>query len=159
MSERSSTSVVYWKRFHNGFGRILASQIAFQRRSLRRPRGLQKRLFSNLASHNASRMDSGRYLHPLRLDFQGFCKVMLVENLALVCLSLQFYIRSHSRHLSCSLRHPWPKSRLVLFSHFQFRCAMTRLAGLANGTPSAAILDPNWACPVSRGNPIHWFGR
>ena len=79
--KRCSKSLASWKRFPDGFGTILESQMASQKRSLRRPRGLQKRLLFNLASQKASRMDSGGHLHPLRLDFQVFCKVMLVENL------------------------------------------------------------------------------
>ena len=68
--KRSSILVACWIRFHNGFGKILDSQIASQRRSLRRPRGLQKCIFFSLASQEASRMDFGGHLNPLGLDFE-----------------------------------------------------------------------------------------
>ena len=53
--KRSSISGACRKRFRNGFGRILDSQMASQKRSLRPPRGHQKRILSNLASREASR--------------------------------------------------------------------------------------------------------
>ena len=48
-----------------------------QKRSLRRPRGIKKRLLFSLASQEASRMDFGSHLDPLGLDFQQFLKVIL----------------------------------------------------------------------------------
>ena len=63
MSKRSSISVASRMRIHKGFGTILGSQMASQKKSLRCPRGLQKCLLFNLASLEASRMDFGRQLH------------------------------------------------------------------------------------------------
>ena len=76
----SSMTYASWKRFWDGFGTSLDSHMAPQKRSLRRPQSLQKRLLLNVASQNASRMHSGSHLHPFKLDFQVFCKVMWVEN-------------------------------------------------------------------------------
>ena len=70
--KRSSISVACWKRFHNGFGMILDSQIGSQRRSLRRPRGLQKLIVFSLASQEASRVDFGGHLDSLGHHFEPF---------------------------------------------------------------------------------------
>ena len=86
MSKRSSISVACWKRFHNGFGTILDSQIVSQRRALRRPRGLQKHLLFSLASREASRMDFGRHLDPMGLDFGQFLKVFLASKSSSRCV-------------------------------------------------------------------------
>ena len=75
--KRSSISVECWKRFHNSFATILASQMASQKKSLRRPRGLQTRLLFNLASWEASRMDFGRQMEPLGLDLKQFLQLIL----------------------------------------------------------------------------------
>ena len=75
--KRCSKSHTSWKRFRDGFGTILDSQLASQRRSLRRPRGLQKRLLFNLASREASRMDFGCQLDPFGLGFFEFLEVIL----------------------------------------------------------------------------------
>ena len=75
--KRSSISGACRKRFRNGFGRILDSQMASQKRSLRRPRGLQKRLLSSLASQEASGMDFGSHLEPLGLHFEQFLEIFL----------------------------------------------------------------------------------
>ena len=75
--KRSSISGACRKRFRNGFGRILDSQMASQNRSSRRPRGLQKRVLFSLASQEASKMDFGGHLDPLGLGFEPFFKVIL----------------------------------------------------------------------------------
>ena len=77
MSKRSSISVACPKRFHDGFGTILDPQIASQSRSLRLPRGLQKRILFNLASREGSRMDFGRQMDALGLDFEQFLEIIL----------------------------------------------------------------------------------
>ena len=130
--KRSLISVACWKRFHNSFATVFDSQMASQKRSLRRPRGLQKRLLFSLASQEASRMDFGAYLDPLGLGFKQFFKVILAWQIGSeVCLSLQFciafrrapnalnfHIGIHSRQFSCRLWNPWPKvpkGRLLFF--------------------------------------------
>ena len=74
--KRCSKSHASWKRFRDEFGTIFDSQMASQKRSLRRPRGHQKRLLFNLASREASRMDFGSHLDPLRLVFEQCLEVI-----------------------------------------------------------------------------------
>ena len=76
--KRSSMSYASWKRFWDGFGTILESHMALQKRSLRRPRGHQKRVRSHLASRDASRMDFGGNVDPFGLVFETFWEVILV---------------------------------------------------------------------------------
>ena len=64
----SSMTYASWKRFWDGFGTSLDSHMAPQKRSLRRPRGIKKRLLFSLASQAASRINLGRHLDPLGLD-------------------------------------------------------------------------------------------
>ena len=66
--QRSSMTYASWKRFWNWFGTILDSQMATQKRSLRRPRGCQKRILFSVASQEAARMDFEVHLDPLELD-------------------------------------------------------------------------------------------
>ena len=73
----SSMTYASWKRFWDGFGTSLDSHMAPQKRSLRRPRGIKKRLLFSLASQDVSRMDSGRHLDPLGLDFESFWEALL----------------------------------------------------------------------------------
>ena len=71
VSKHYSKSVASWKRFWdvwNDFGVPNGSQ----KRSLRRPRGIKKRLLFSLASQDVSRMDFGPHLDPLGLDFEQF---------------------------------------------------------------------------------------
>ena len=75
--KRSSMSYASWKRFWDGFGTILDSHMAPQKRSLRRPRGIKKRLLFSLASQDASRMDFGPHLDPVGLDFEQFLETLL----------------------------------------------------------------------------------
>ena len=117
---------------------------------------LSKTFSSQFGLPGTSRMECGGYLHPLALAFEQFGTCCSLKTYSEVCLSHQFYIafrgapnasnvciRSRARYLSCNLRHLWPNGRLILFSHLKFRSAMPCLSGLASGTPSAAIWDPN----------------
>ena len=62
--KRSSKLLPSWKHFWDGFGTLLDSQMPLQARSLRRPRGIKKRLLFSLASQDASRMDLERHWTP-----------------------------------------------------------------------------------------------
>ena len=75
--KRSSMSYASWKRFWDGFGTILDSHMAPQKRSSGRPRGIKKRILFSLASQEASRMDFGPHLDSLGLDFEHYLEVSL----------------------------------------------------------------------------------
>ena len=131
-------SVACWKRFHNGFGTILDSQIASQRRSLRRSRGLQKSILFILASQEASGMDFGGHLDPLGLDFEPLLEIILAWKSSQKCVchfSFALYVVVHHMRWILelvSLRDIFLAVLGILgqrvdfyFSFlFQFRCAM-----------------------------------
>ena len=54
--------------------------MASQNKSLRRPRGLQKRFLSSLASQEAPGMDFGNHLDPLGVDFEATLEVRYSMN-------------------------------------------------------------------------------
>ena len=73
----SSMTYASWKRFWDGFGTIFDSHMAPKKSSLRRPRGIKKRLLFSLASQDASRLDFGSHLDPCGLDVEQFWETIL----------------------------------------------------------------------------------